>query len=357
MRKKEENLFRKEESAKIWEKKRSAVFSRVSVGTLTKMLCCVAIVVFAFVFALPQAGFSKDKLVQSEAYKSIVSLWHIDSFEGGVGSRAEFLLRRAAEYEKKHPGVFVMVTSLTAESATEKFAAGETPDIVSYGYGVEILNYSSVDTEKTCAYGTLDGTVYAVPWCMGGYVVLSREELPEDKVLPSAVVSKGNFTQPYAALAASGYTLQNAVEKSPLEAYYRFVSGMSDILIGTQRDINRLNLREESAVITPLEGYNDLYQYFSVAAASSEKKYYAEEFIGYVLSDGAQEKLSSIGMLSPYIDLSYETEGLTALQSVKNAKGISVFMPVALYSEFSENALLAAGGDAAALKKMKNMLV
>ncbi len=357
MRKKEENLFHKKENEKIEKRRKKFVWKSEYPKRLTGTACCIAALIFAFAFALPRAGFSKDKLVKNEDYKCVVSLWHVDSFEGGVGSRAEFLLRRAAEYEKKHPGVFVMVTSLTAESATEKFAKGEAPDLVSYGYGVEIGNFSPIKTDKESAYGTLDGTVYAVPWCMGGYVVLSREELPKDKVLPSAVVSKGNFTQPYAALAASGYTLQNAVEKSPLEAYYRFVSGMSDILIGTQRDINRLNLREESAVITPLEGYNDLYQYFSVAAASSEKKYYAEEFIGYVLSDGAQEKLSSIGMLSPYIDLSYETEGLTALQSVKNAKGISVFMPVALYSEFSENALLAAGGDAAALKKMKNMLV
>ena len=321
------------------------------------MACCAAALVFAFFFALPKAGFSERKLAGNADYKCIVNLWHVDSFEGGVGSRAEFLLRRAAEFEKTRAGVFVMVTPLTAANAAEKFANGETPDIVSYGYGVEVKNFSPIRTEKKSAYGTLDGEVYAVPWCKGGYVVLSRGELPPDKTLKNAVVSKGPYTQPYAALAESGFVLENAEEYAPLDAYYRFVGGMADILVGTQRDVNRLNAREESAHITPLGGYNDLYQYFSVTAGSSEKKYYDEEFIDYVLSDGVQKKLTALGLFSPYIDLAYDAEGLNVLQREKGAKGISAFLPAAVYREFSENAALAAAGNGDALKKMKNVLV
>lgn len=356
MKKKEENLFKSAPKKDGEAKKRKKRIARPPLWRLTAAVICCFAVVFAFTFALGRVGFTENKLTGGETYKSIVSLWQIDSFEGGVGSRAEFLLRRSAEFERTRPGVFVMVTPMTAENAAEKLKAGEIPDMISYGYGLNVKNFSPIDTDKKCPYGSLDGEIYAVPWCMGGYAVISRHELQEQK-LENAVVSKGAYTQPYAALAESGYTLGNYTEKEPLDAYYRYVSGSADILIGTQRDVNRLFSRDEEAFVTPLGGYNDLYQYFSVTATSSEKKYYAEEFIGYVLSDGVQGKISALGMFSPYVDLTYEAEGLNLLQKGRGGRGISAFLPSAVYEEFSLNALAAATGDGEALKKMKNVLV
>lgn len=357
MAKREENLFLKNKEKKPEKKRKKFLPERSFFKGAAGVFFCAAALAFAFCFALPRAGYSERKFGGAENYKCIVELWHIDSFEGGVGSRAEFLLKRAAEFEKTRAGVFVMVTPMTAETASERMAAGEYPDAVSYGYGVEVRNFSPIATEKKSPFGTLDGKVYAVPWCRGGYAILSRGELPQDKILKNAVVSKGEYTQPYAALAESGFVLENAAEKAPLDAYYRFVGGMADILVGTQRDVNRLNARGKTVCITPLAGYNDLHQYFSVTAESSEKKYYAETFIDYVLSDSVQRKLPSIGMLSPYIAPAYGAEGLNAMQAEMDFKGISVFTPAAVYEEFSENARRAAEGDADALKKIKNLLV
>ena len=292
MKKKEINLFaagkegangqdgrgKKTKSKKNFDKK--AVFFRGALCVLS-----AAILIFSFTFGLGRVGARDKKLTGAEEYKGILTLWHVDSFEGGVGSRAEFLLARAAAFEKSNPGVFVMVTPMTAENANEKFAAGERPDMVSFGYGVEISGYSPIRSGRRFKYGELDGDVYALPWCMGGYVILSKSELGESKTLKNAVVSKGSFTQHYAALALDGYTLEDHREKAPLDAYYEFVSGNADILVGTQRDANRLNVRQENAFVTPLKGYNDLYQYIAVTAKAAQNKAYAEKFVDYVLSD------------------------------------------------------------------------
>ena len=352
MRKKEVNLF----SAHPAEKEKKTRRFRLPAGRFAACIACAAALIFAFAFALPRAGFSEGKFAGEQNYKCIVNVWHIDSFEGGVGSRAEFLLRRAAEFEKKRAGVFVMVTALTAENAKERLAAGELPDAISYGYGLEFSDFSPVDTERESPFGSAGGDVYAVPWCMGGYAVLSRGELPAGQALENAVVSKGKTTQPYAALALSGYTLRDYTEKSPLDAYYCFVSGGADVLVGTQRDINRLFSRDEEAFVTPLGGYNDLYQYFSITSSSAEKKAYAEEFIDYVLSDGVQAEIFRLGMFSPYRELSFSAEGLETLQKERRARGISAFLPAQTYAEFSSLSRRAAEGDGAALKKIENLL-
>ncbi len=365
MKKKEINLFaagkegadgqggrgNKSKSKKNFDKK--AFFKRFALSALS-----LAVLAFSFGYALKNIDYADKKLTGGTDYKCIVNLWHVDSFEGGTGSRAEFLLGRAAAFEKNNAGVFVMVTPMTAENANEKFAAGERPDMISYGYGVEISGYSAIKSDKKCVYGQVDGDVYALPWCRGGYAVISNEPLPEDKTLENAVVSKGAYTQPYAALALGGYTLKNYEEKAPLDAYYAFVSGNADILVGTQRDVNRLNVRQMEAVITPLSEYSDLYQYISVTAASAEKKAYAEMFIEFLLSEEAQKKVSNLGMFSPYYRLSYDLSGLEEMQTaIQKSAAYPVFTPLSVFGEFSENALLAAKGDEAALKKLKNLLI
>ena len=116
-------------------------------------------------------------------------------------------------------------------------------------------------------------------------------------------------------------------------------------------------LREsESVFVTPLGGYNDLYQYFSITSSSAEKKAYAEEFIDYVLSDGVQAEISRLGMFSPYRELSFSAEGLENLQKERHARGISAFLPAQTYAEFSSLSRRAAEGDGAALKKIENLL-
>ena len=47
-------------------------------------------------------------------YKGIINVWQIDSFEGGTGSRKNFLSDVARTFEKKNDGVLVMVSLSSA---------------------------------------------------------------------------------------------------------------------------------------------------------------------------------------------------------------------------------------------------
>ena len=67
----------------------------------TALLCALAlcILLFSCLFAYPASNRRGEQLPQENA--GILRLWHIDSFEGGVGSRAAFLRGAAKIFEKK----------------------------------------------------------------------------------------------------------------------------------------------------------------------------------------------------------------------------------------------------------------
>jgi hypothetical protein len=83
-----------------------------------------------------------------------------------------------------------------------------------------------------------------------------------------------------------------------MDAYVKFVTGKVKWFLGTQRDVNRLETRGMSVKVTPLERFNDLYQYVSITSSDQIKRYYAEQFINYLVSEQVQKKLNEIGMLS-----------------------------------------------------------
>ena len=66
-------------------------------------LCCVVCVLFTAFWGaekLTEKGLSGD----SVEYKGIIKVWQIDSFEGGMGSRKQFLLKVARGFTR--PNIF-----------------------------------------------------------------------------------------------------------------------------------------------------------------------------------------------------------------------------------------------------------
>ena len=89
-------------------KKRRIIESAVCF-VLAGVLCALS------VFIAVPALTAKSSSPQSRS--GIVRLWNIDTFEGGKGSRSAFLNRISAAYEKAHDGVYIMVSSYTAEGS------------------------------------------------------------------------------------------------------------------------------------------------------------------------------------------------------------------------------------------------
>ncbi len=321
-------------------------------------ICAVVafITFFSFFYGLKNINYVEKKFDNAKQYKSIITLWHIDTFEGGTGSRAEFLLARAGEFEKKNDGVFVMVVNHTKQSAEKSYADGLYPDIISYGYGAVPENPLKTNEKTGFPYAVYDGNCYASVWCRGGYVILANKEIPADKKLNNVVVSQGEYNAPLVAAALDGYLLTKPEITSPTEAYYKFITGAADYLIGTQRDINRLISRNATAIVVGLEKYNDLYQYISVTATDSDKKLYACAYVDYVLSETSQKKLYKIGMASAYYTVEFDNEYLQTLQNTSFEYGFNVFKSVSEYDELRSLATLACSGNESALKKIKKLV-
>ena len=227
----------------------------------------------------------------------VLTLWQIDSFEGGRGSRAEYLRSLAQDFAKS-ANVYIEVTALSSDAARTNISAGVVPDIISYGAG-----FNGVESLVSGGYGKA--------WCRGAYCLIALSGTDFSSVsTANTVINEGKDNLVSVAALFSG--LQGADYAAPTSAYVSLISGEYDFLLGTQRDVIRLQTRGESFEVKPLPEFNDLYQYISVLTRDGEKAAVAEEYINYVLLHG--ESLTRIGMLCDgetlYSDEMHALEGV-----------------------------------------------
>ncbi len=320
-------------------------------------------IVFSCVFT---AFIGKNKIAegvqveQRPEYKGIITFWQIDTFEGGVSSRRQFLLKTASMYEKNNDGVLIMVTNHTLEGAENSIKNGNLPDIISFGTGLEINGVSVINTDKNIACGMVGEKCFAVPWCRGGYFLISNPSLTTqtkpDKI-DKLLVSTATYTQPLLALSLENIKVDEVEVKAPMDAYIKFVAGKTPYFLATQRDIHRLNNRGMDYKAEPLYAFCDLYQYASVTATDQTKNYYANDFVNYILSESVQKNLSNIGMFSCFYQVDYTDNALSSMQKGKNFSTISAFTQKKKLLELQELSLLSAKGEIGALNKIKNILI
>lgn len=323
------------------------------------------ILIFCFIFTV---FVGKNKISEQEIedvpkeYKGVLTLWQIDGFEGGSGSRKQFLLKVARGFENSNSGVLVMVSSQTIEGAIENVKQGKFPDIISYSNGTEILSVlSEMRLNRTVSACKIADKIYGTVWCRSGYVLISNPLLTEE-VYPKSqieklIVSQGEYTQPLLALSLENIKVGELEVKTPMEAYISFVSGKSPYFLGTQRDLVRLNNRGMNYNAYPLKEFNDLYQYVSVTSEDQLKKLYSEKFIEYLVSDNVQKELNQIKMYSEFISVDYEEENYKNMQAVKGVKSLSAYTSQAQLKELQRISMLNLAGENDYINKIKNVLI
>ena len=321
--------------------------------------------IFAVVFTL---FFGRYKIVEGGVnteraeYKGVLTLWQIDSFEGGTGSRKQFLLKAARGFEKENSGVLVMVINQTVDGAKACFDKGEYPDLISFGCGVDVSSYTKITPTKKVLGGLIGSDCYATAWCKGGYVLIFNNALVDENSINGSefdglLVSQGEFTQPLAALCFENIIANNIETLKPFDAYVKFTSGKVKCFLGTQRDIVRLNNRGMEYTARPLEKFCDLYQYISVTSTDALKNYYANLFVEYLVSDKVQKSLNDISMFSPFTSVNFDNDALNKMQNAKTSVTISAFNSREQLEEIKRLSALYLGGEKSTLNKIKNMCV
>ncbi len=299
-------------------------------------------------------------------YQGIIEIWNVDSFESGTNSKSSFLSQIAKSFQNKNKGLYIMVRDLSEYECANLLAKGEKPDLFSCSYGsVNVIkNYieSFSDSNFEIAQNFLDagkvnGNQMAVAWCRGNYCLISTkakiesaekngaykslnlenvaESLTQGKVKLSELafysaydITSKNKTKHIASigfgsskylmpkLAFSTYTNKGlelfnnevidieASDQSQYFAYNNFIADKSTILLGTQRDIARMENRVSNGKVSdviyePIFAFTDLVQFMFLANSDNNlRKEYAEKFAKFLTSDSQQKQISSIGMFA-----------------------------------------------------------
>ena len=107
----------------------------------------------------------------------------------------------------------------------------------------------------------------------------------------------------------SSLNINVSIEESQYEAYKSFVYDDSVSLLGTGRDVFRINnlnkIGRANASITPVDSYTDLIQYLGII----NKDLYTEEFVKILVSDEYQSELNKYSLFSVKYDKIY-SEGI-----------------------------------------------
>lgn len=329
-----------------------------AVSVLKKIFVClfaVALVANAY-FALFCVKNSKVKNAESlygEAGEvGVLSLWQIDSFEGGFGSRRQYLLGVASRFEKKRSQVLVMVESVTEEGARENFEKGIYPDLLSFGTGITGFNPRRLTPKGNTFGGRVNGEDYAVCWCEGGYVLFENENASGDLL----AVGTGKNDFPFVALKEEGLYFTHYEKYSKKDAFYAFYKGKCKYLLGTQRDVFRLDGLPVTFKATPLKNFCDLRQYICVTANNDDKSALAREFIEFLSSEENREGLRKIGMFPPEGGITYDNEILNAMQN-KKAKTLSAFLGDETFETIKSEQENYYNGEENAVIKIKKLLL
>ena len=243
---------------------------------LRVFLCLLSIAILISIPILAKSGKAKNK---DEESLIVLNVWEVDSFEGGKGSRANFLQRVGDEL----PNCYIKVTTLTAEAARQNMKSGNIPDMISYGAGTYGFEQYINDREPYSA------------WCRGGYCLLSIADNADfaDITSKNMVINFGIDNN--VAIAAMLEGLADAVYEKPTGAYVDLINGKYKYLLGTQRDIFRLQTRGVAFKVKPLTKFNDIYQLISITSKDDGKIESSRKFIAKLKESWS--KLDQIGML------------------------------------------------------------
>lgn len=227
--------------------------------------------------------FPKSDKSATNTQVKCLELWHLDMIEGGIGSRIS-LLKKVANNFSKNSGVLLSVKSQTPESVSENFSKGIYPDLISYSNGLNL------PFERVCE---IEKGEYAKCWCKGGYLYIARK----NQRINGVIISAQEYALTLLAYYIEDIKMPIEIQVDSAKAIYHFYQRKDLALIGTQRDLFRLENKGIEVEVKQIEKFNDLYQYISIIYKDNNYTT-AKSFINYLLYYCKQENaLKNIGML------------------------------------------------------------
>ena len=338
----------------------------------------LSIIIILLLVFIPPHNFARisNQISQSKNQSTFLKLWHIDSFEGGSGNRANFLNSVAVKYHNQDSSCFVFVQTLSEDEAINAIKANTLPDLISFSHHIsnnfceqlleiEVKSNARAEIQK---FAQKSNKNYAIPWFMSGYCLIGNSAVDSrvlNQLSPDTAYAFGNqgknpslaFTaglkNSFAQVALTENTTvkanlnlcdKNMYIKTPYQAYTDFIKNEYAVLLGTARDFyriqNRVNLNSmQGCSYVPLPKFSDLIQYIGIL--NEENKPQAENFIEFLTDDKTQRNLIDIGLFSPNnIEIYCNEEYKKFEKAMKKVnKSISIFESVENKQKLYKNAI------------------
>lgn len=287
---------------------------------------CIKVLSFVLICALSfyvlMFGFKKARnfevLKGSEKQQTIFTIWHVETFEGGGKARIDYLKTLARDIEKQDNQVLFMIKAIAPEKLSAELEVNK-PDIISFGFGVgnivlpHLINFENTFDvrDELISSGSFNKKFYAVPYIVSGYAMFNHSmQASEFHVGTTGYTAPNNI---YNTL-----NLQPKENESQYEAYKDFVYNKKVQLLGTGRDLFRINnlnnLGRTNAMITPIDSYTDLIQYIGITNNNAITQKFVElavnqtyqtSLVDYSLFSSKYNKLYYSGIYSDMEDAIY----------------------------------------------------
>ena len=255
-------------------------------------------------------------------WSGVLSLWVCEGWPSGCGSVSPWLNRCVTLFEKAHPGVYIQVETVEADTLREwddgTMAAPDLllfpPGLLETPKGLAPLAGDTALRGDLSRLGDWAGIRYALPVAMGGYARLWAPEADGGPAVPAE--------EPFRLWAAAqavmrAPTAETEVAPQPASpdvdlglpaastwrsAWQRFAAGEADSLLASQREILRLEaLREQGKgpnwSLDAASPFTDQLLFIAVPRGDdSSREALTEAFAASLLSEECQGELHRAGL-------------------------------------------------------------
>lgn len=283
------------------------------------------ILLIIFVVCVPFFCFDNEIFINisndSNNTTQVLELWHIETFEGGSASRELYIKRCAIAFEKLYKNKLIIVKTINPENI-ENALTNAKPDMISFGFGVGdiILKYlKPLDKQYKVRDDLLQSAMVnskqmAIPFILSGYVfITSQSKTLDEWQQTNEQIYTQNIQYTNAEYIYKQQPINNGKLLTAYQAYNEFVQNKAKILLGTSRDLYRVNNLIEkgkiSASFNYINHYSDLVQYIGII----NKNIITQNFVEFLLTDKIQIELNnyclyttkslSIYTRQPYVDM------------------------------------------------------
>ena len=314
-----------------------------------RVLLCIGMICFLAFAPQPLVRGAQESFVDArfvrdrDRYKGVIVLYHIVRHKPYAGSLTQWLKERAAEYEKKHKGIYIEIEGMDEKHFYERLENGRRPDAYSFFSGTLYKDrLSNIDDLMFPYRSGLFQTDRCVPYCYTGYCRLVKTaDASEDKTYYANDL-----------LAARDEDQKADASEEKADVLYLDMRRAGDLI--------RYRDGFTTSVIEPIDNFTDAVCWLGIDRETDTQKSAAIlGFLSYLMEPESQQTLNALGLLSVRSDVrNHPPEaGLKKVFRVYDTvQTVDPFIWNASYNALKEDASLSREGDGEARERFNKRL-